>query len=101
MYFFISFIDFIYAGEDSCNGDSGGPLMSFDGGFDDYQKPKFLRGIVSFGSQNCGNVRPLTIYIPVKKIVYKGCKCFVNFTFRENPEFIPMFKNIFPGSRNT
>ena len=43
-----------YVGIDSCNGDSGGPLMSFDG---DFKGPKFLRGIVSFGSQNCGTVR--------------------------------------------
>ena len=40
--------------------------MSFDG---DYKEPKFLRGIVSFGSQNCGTVRTfiklLPTYLPV------------------------------------
>merc|ERR1712156_1081680 len=50
-------------GEDSCNGDSGGPLMSLDGAITDFKNPKFLRGIVSFGSQNCGSVRPFTIHI--------------------------------------
>ena len=51
---------FIYLGADSCNGDSGGPLMSYDG---DFKAPKFLRGIVSFGSQNCGKVRTFSIPI--------------------------------------
>ena len=36
--------------------------MSLDGTFFDYAQPKFLRGIVSFGSQNCGSVRSFTTY---------------------------------------
>merc|ERR1711953_279055 len=48
-------------GKDSCNGDSGGPLMSLDGGWGDFKEPKYLRGIVSFGSQNCGTVRTFTM----------------------------------------
>lgn len=40
-------------GYDSCNGDSGGPLMSRD--YTDPSNPIFfLAGIVSFGARECG-----------------------------------------------
>lgn len=40
-------------GKDSCNGDSGGPLMGEDllNGFNPYT---YLAGIVSFGPRACG-----------------------------------------------
>jgi len=41
-------------GEDSCNGDSGGPLISRDS-IDD---PWFQVGVVSFGARECGNGTP-------------------------------------------
>ena len=47
-------IDF-FPGKDSCKGDSGGPLMSQRAG--NLDKPKYLYGIVSFGTTNCGSVR--------------------------------------------
>ena len=36
--------------------------MSLDGGWGDFKEPKYLRGIVSFGSQNCGTVRTFTMH---------------------------------------
>lgn len=48
-------------GIDSCNGDSGGPLLSQPKtAFGNAQKdrPYFLRGIVSFGTQTCGSGYP-------------------------------------------
>ena len=36
---------------DSCNGDSGGPLISRAGGIDGTM---FLSGVVSFGTEKCG-----------------------------------------------
>ena len=50
----------ILLGKDSCNGDSGGPLMSYNG---DFKGTKYLRGIVSFGTTTCGNVRKQNIII--------------------------------------
>ena len=44
-----------FVGKDSCKGDSGGPLMSQRAG--NLDKPKYLYGIVSFGTTNCGSVR--------------------------------------------
>ena len=49
----------IILGKDSCNGDSGGPLMSYNG---DFKGTKYLRGIVSFGTTTCGNVRKQNNY---------------------------------------
>ena len=43
---FLSFPD-----RDSCNGDSGGPLISRAGGIDGTM---YLTGIVSFGTEKCG-----------------------------------------------
>ena len=47
-----------YLGIDSCSGDSGGPLMSFDVSkvAKELDAKKYLRGIVSFGSKKCGIV---------------------------------------------
>ena len=38
-------------GKDSCGGDSGGPLMSYDD-VNAIRAKKYLRGIVSYGSNN-------------------------------------------------
>ncbi|CAH0728251.1 unnamed protein product, partial [Brenthis ino] len=52
-------------GKDSCNGDSGGPLMIFDKIYDDnYRMIQF--GIVSYGSQMCGYEAP-GVYTSVPK----------------------------------
>lgn len=49
-------------GEDSCNGDSGGPLMRIKNGF----PPKwYLIGIVSFGADKCGSKDYPAIYTKV------------------------------------
>ena len=47
-------INFFFAGIDSCNGDSGGPLFvsgTKDGTF-------YLEGVVSYGSKECGTGYP-------------------------------------------
>ena len=51
-------MSFTYLGIDSCSGDSGGPLMSFDVSkvAKELDAKKYLRGIVSFGSKKCGIV---------------------------------------------
>lgn len=41
-------------GKDSCEGDSGGPLMQHAR----YGPPFYLRGVVSFGSTLCGGGMP-------------------------------------------
>ena len=46
--------DFLFSGRDSCGGDSGGPLMGYDG--DVENDPHYLIGIVSFGTGVCGIV---------------------------------------------
>ena len=53
-----SWVSFTYLGIDSCSGDSGGPLMSFDVSkvAKEQDAKKYLRGIVSFGSKKCGIV---------------------------------------------
>ena len=43
------------SGKDSCSGDSGGPLITYDG-VDPYTSHKYLYGIVSFGTRKCGSV---------------------------------------------
>jgi len=43
-------------GQDSCSGDSGGPLVVQEEG--DFKKPKYLVGIVSFGTKKCGQGYP-------------------------------------------
>jgi len=42
-------------GKDSCSGDSGGPLVAYQG---DFKEPKYLIGIVSFGTKKCGQGYP-------------------------------------------
>ena len=44
------------SGKDSCSGDSGGPLLSFNG----ENGSKYLRGISSFGAKKCGTVSTST-----------------------------------------
>ena len=58
------------AGVDSCNGDSGGPLFGqkLKRGSKtrtDFEKPMFLRGVVSFGASFCGQGSP-GVYTDVK-----------------------------------
>ena len=53
--FSIIIVCIIIQGKDTCEGDSGGPLLSYEG-INDFADLKFLRGIVSFGSKKCGNV---------------------------------------------
>ena len=48
------FCFYAFSGKDSCSGDSGGPLMSQKDG--DFKRPKYLVGIVSFGTRRCGKV---------------------------------------------
>jgi len=43
-------------GKDSCSGDSGGPLVAQGPG--DFKKPKYLIGVVSFGTKKCGQGYP-------------------------------------------
>jgi len=43
-------------GKDSCSGDSGGPLVAQGPG--DFKEPKYLVGIVSFGTKKCGKGFP-------------------------------------------
>ena len=45
----------VFSGKDSCSGDSGGPLLSYEG-VNDFADVKYLRGIVSFGAKKCGSV---------------------------------------------
>jgi len=46
-------------GKDSCSGDSGGPLVAMERDSDVLnKKPKYLVGIVSFGSRKCGRGLP-------------------------------------------
>ena len=49
----------VFSGEDSCNGDSGGPLVAMERDSEVInKKPKYLVGIVSFGSRRCGKGLP-------------------------------------------
>lgn len=46
-------------GQDSCSGDSGGPLVATDTSIaGPIQSPKYLVGIVSFGTKKCGQGYP-------------------------------------------
>lgn len=48
-------------GKDSCNGDSGGPLMKLIPGSPNW----YIEGIVSYGPQNCGTEGVPGIYTRV------------------------------------
>ena len=74
---------YILLGKDSCNGDSGGPLMSYNG---DFKGTKYLRGIVSFGTTTCGNVSKQNIIIFINQF-YKKIYVF----FREILVFTQMY----------
>ena len=52
-------------GKDSCNGDSGGPLIQKDRGVGN---PWFQVGVVSFGTSKCGAGQP-GMYIAAKLIL--------------------------------
>ena len=45
---------FAFTDEDSCSGDSGGPLMVQA----DAESKMYLRGVVSFGTSKCGQGLP-------------------------------------------
>ena len=48
-----------FSGEDSCSGDSGGPLVAAEKDSSTLnKKPKYLIGIVSFGTRKCGQGYP-------------------------------------------
>ena len=47
----ISLRNVFFLGQDSCQGDSGGPLVG------KYQESYFLMGIVSSGTEKCGQGR--------------------------------------------
>ncbi|CAH0728253.1 unnamed protein product, partial [Brenthis ino] len=51
-------------GKDSCNGDSGGPLMLFEVYKDDYRMIQY--GIVSYGQEECGSASP-GVYTDITK----------------------------------
>ena len=53
--FSIIIVCIIISGKDTCEGDSGGPLLSYEG-INNFADVKYLRGIVSFGSKTWGNV---------------------------------------------
>ncbi|XP_015171014.1 PREDICTED: uncharacterized protein LOC107063621 [Polistes dominula] len=54
-------------GEDSCNGDSGGPLMKVET-VDELPK-YYLIGIVSFGVKECGNTTSPGVYTRVSRYI--------------------------------
>ena len=59
--FFLKYSEYhvFFTGKDSCSGDSGGPLVAMKQGSDVLNKePKYLVGIVSFGSRRCGRGLP-------------------------------------------
>jgi len=53
-------------GRDSCNGDSGGPLMRLDNGAIPHY---FLAGIVSYGPKNCGTPDIPGVYTRTSKFI--------------------------------
>ena len=55
------------SGEDSCNGDSGGPLLAHDAR--SFKEPKYLLGIVSFGTKKCGIVIVLMNFESISNIL--------------------------------
>lgn len=56
---FISILCLTFLGEDSCSGDSGGPLVAAEQDSSTLnKKPKYLIGIVSFGTRKCGQGYP-------------------------------------------
>lgn len=54
-------------GEDTCNGDSGGPLMAYDES-NRLQKFWYLAGIVSFGPEECGSGGLPGVYVRVSQL---------------------------------
>jgi len=57
-------------GKDSCNGDSGGPLMVHKGKYEEeaYQRTAYQIGLVSFGTETCGVGIP-GVYTKVAKFL--------------------------------
>ena len=53
---FLQFENQFFSGTDSCSGDSGGPLVAQGPG--DFKEPKYLVGVVSFGTKKCGTGYP-------------------------------------------
>ena len=79
-------------GKDSCNGDSGGPLITYKG-FNDQSDTKYLLGIVSFGSSKCGGVSTLHLFhsfnLEIRKNTIFFCRAYLG--------FIPIFHTIETG----
>ena len=48
------YLRFAFLGEDTCKGDSGGPLIVREG----EDGKMYLRGITSFGTNRCGSSYP-------------------------------------------
>lgn len=56
-------------GQDSCGGDSGGPLMKVD--VVEEQSPRYyIFGIVSFGAKHCGATTMPAVYTKVASYIY-------------------------------
>ena len=47
-------------GQDSCSGDSGGPLLASDG--NDFKSTKYIVGVVSYGTLECGTVSTILLF---------------------------------------
>ena len=56
-------------GQDSCNGDSGGPLMDIDDVTDPFLPYFYLVGLVSFGPTTCGKAGWPGVYTNVAPYV--------------------------------
>lgn len=55
-------------GFDTCNGDSGAPLMAYDDS-DRLNKAWYLAGVVSFGPEECGTAGQPGVYSRVNQYV--------------------------------
>ena len=55
----------IFSGRDSCNADSGGPMVYREFSND----PWYQAGIVSFGSKRCGTKGQAAVYTKVSSFV--------------------------------
>ena len=65
---FSNSFDGLILGKDSCNGDSGGPLMVHKYDEEIYQRTAYQIGLVSFGTETCGVGIP-GVYTKVAKFL--------------------------------
>lgn len=54
-------------GSDTCNGDSGAPLMGFEQN-DQLEQFWYLAGVVSFGAEECGTEGLPGVYVRVNQL---------------------------------